>query len=241
MRIQAVIPTFNEAGNLPTLVAALLALPLDLHILVVDDNSPDGTGRVADELAGRLPRIEVLHRMEKAGLRAAYMQGFKQAMEYGVDAILQMDADFSHDPARVPALVNALEHAEVAIGSRYVPGGSLDDAWPLWRKSLSAFGNNYARVILGLRHPDVTTGFRLWRRTALEAMPLERIQSNGYVFLVEMIFVAQRLGLKIVDIPIHFADRKVGRSKMSLRIQLEAALRVWQLAGQYRDIRKIQS
>jgi dolichol-phosphate mannosyltransferase len=238
LRTTAVIPTYNEAENLPKLVSALFALPLDLDILIVDDASPDGTGRIADELAGREKRLRVQHRSGKLGLRSAYLGGFRSAMQAGAEAILQMDADLSHDPASVVSLSAALAASDVVLGSRYVHGGGVDSGWPLWRKSLSAFGNFYARTILGLPLHDVTTGFRIWRRETLAGMPLDRIRSNGYVFLVEMIYLAHCLEFRIAESPIYFADRRWGRSKMSLKIQAEAALRVWQVWWDYRDLRR---
>jgi dolichol-phosphate mannosyltransferase len=230
MRLTAVIPTYNEAENLPLLAAALFALPLDLRIQVVDDGSPDGTGAIADGLAAANPgRVTVLHRTGRGGLRSAYVEGFRAALVAGADGIIQMDADLSHDPARLPDMVAALESADLVLGSRYVAGGSVDQRWPVWRKALSAWGNFYARRILGLGLRDMTTGYRVWRRAALEAMPLAEIRSNGYVFLVEMAYLASRAGCRIAEVPIHFNDRRYGSSKMSLRIQLEAAARVWQV------------
>ncbi|KPL82385.1 glycosyl transferase [Thermanaerothrix daxensis] len=238
MRLTLVIPTYNEAENLPLLAETLFALPLpDLRLLVVDDASPDGTGQIAEGLNERWPgRVRVLHRPGKLGLGTAYIQGFRLAMEEA-DAVGQMDADFSHPPAKVVELVTALETCDLAIGSRYVPGGSLDERWPFWRRWLSGFGNAYARVILGLPVRDATGGFRLWRREALERLPLERVRSNGYVFQVEMAYLAYLHGLRIREIPIHFADRRWGQSKMNLRIQIEAAYRVWLLLRQYADLR----
>jgi len=233
-----IIPTYNEAENLPGLVSALFSLPLDLRLLIVDDNSPDGTGRLADDLARREPRLQVLHREGKLGLRSAYLNGFRLALQGKAEAILQMDADFSHHPTRIPEMVHALETHDAVFGSRYVSGGSVDQRWPLWRKGLSAFGNYYARRLLNFPLRDVTTGFRLWRRETLLGMPLERIRSNGYVFLVEMAYLAYCLEYKIGEVPIHFADRRWGKSKMSFAIQAEAALRVWQVGWQYRDLRK---
>jgi len=238
LRITAVIPTYNEAENLPRLVSALFALPLDLQALIVDDNSPDGTGRIADELAEKDRRVRVLHRPGKLGLRSAYLSGFQLAREQGADAILQMDADFSHDPAKVTEMVMCLQRCDIVLGSRYVEGGSVDASWPRWRKGLSAFGNFYARTLLGLPLHDVTTGFRLWRRETLAGIPLDRIQSNGYVFLVEMVYLAHCLEYRIGEVPIYFADRRWGKSKMSFKIQAEAALRVWQVWWHYRDLRK---
>ncbi len=237
MQITVIVPTYNEAENLPRLVSALFVLPLDLHLLVVDDASPDGTGRLAEGLAGEHPgRIRVLHRPGKLGLRSAYLQGFRQALDEGARAVAQMDADFSHDPQVLPAMAARLETCDVVFGSRYVAGGSVDERWPGWRKGLSAFGNFYARTILGLSLRDMTTGYRLWRRETLLGMPLERIRANGYVFLVEMAYMAACLGYRIGETPIYFADRRWGKSKMSFRIQLEAALRVWQVKWNYRDL-----
>lgn len=240
MKVTFVIPTYNEAENLPRLVSALFDLPLpELSLLVVDDNSPDGTGRIADELALQTSgRVDVLHRSGKLGLGSAYIQGFQRAMQHGADAIGQMDADFSHPVEKVPALIDALQTCDYAIGSRYVPGGSLDERWPFWRKALSGWGNFYARTILGLPIRDVTGGFKLWKASTLRAMPLERIKSNGYVFQVEMNYVASRLGFHAREIPIYFADRRWGQSKMNFRIQVEAAVRTWQLLGMYHDLQK---
>jgi dolichol-phosphate mannosyltransferase len=238
LKIIIVIPTYNEAENLPKLVSALFSLPLDLRVLVVDDNSPDGTGKIADDLAAQDNRMQVLHRPGKLGLRSAYLNAFQQVMLEDVDAIVQMDADFSHDPAVLPEMAARLESCDVVIGSRYVEGGAVDERWPLWRKELSAFGNLYARSILGFPLRDVTTGYRMWRRETLQSMPLERIRSNGYVFLVEMAYLAYCLEYQIEEVPIYFADRRWGKSKMSFRIQFEAALRVWQLWWNYRDVRR---
>jgi dolichol-phosphate mannosyltransferase len=237
LRIAAVIPTYNEAENLPGLVSALFTLPLDVHVLVVDDNSPDGTGRVADGLAAREPRLRVLHRAGKLGLRSAYLDGFRRVLGEGASAVLQMDADFSHDPARIPEMARMLESFDAVLGSRYVAGGSVDERWPRWRKGLSAFGNSYARTILGLPFHDVTTGFRLWKRETLLGMPFDRIRSSGYVFLVEMAYLAHCLEYRIGEVPIYFAERRSGKSKMSFRIQAEAAFRVWQVWWHYRDLR----
>lgn len=238
MQITTIIPTYNEAENLPKLVSALFSLPLNLQILIVDDDSPDGTGKIADELAAQHPhKVDVLHRKGKQGLRTAYLTGIQQALATQADAIAQMDADFSHDPARLVDMAELLKTREVVLGSRYVPGGRVDHEWPQWRKSLSAFGNFYARTILGFKLRDVTTGYRLWRRETLEGMPLDRIQSNGYVFLVEMIYMAYSLGYRIGEVPIYFADRKWGESKMSFKIQAEAALRIWSVRWAYRDLK----
>lgn len=239
MPITIVLPTYNEAENLPKVVSALLSLPLDLSVLVVDDHSPDGTGEIADQLSSRHPnKIMVLHRAGKQGLRSAYMEGFRKAFETGADAVVQMDADFSHDPAVLIEMARRLISCDVVIGSRYVKGGSLDERWPAWRKLLSAFGNFYARTILSFPVRDVTTGYRMWRREVLQNMPLDRIRSNGYIFLVEMAYIAYMMKYKISEVPIHFADRRWGKSKMSLKIQLEAAVRIWDVWWHYRDLRR---
>ena len=239
MRITIVLPTYNEAENLPKLVSALFSLPLDITILVVDDHSPDHTGRIADDLSEQNPgKMHVLHRTGKLGLRSAYIEGFQKAFELGANAVVQMDADFSHDPAVLPEMAHRLASHDVVIGSRYVEGGSLDERWPFWRKALSSFGNFYARTILGSPLHDMTTGFRMWRREVLQTMPLDRIRSNGYIFLVEMAYVAYLMGYRVSEVPIHFADRRWGNSKMSLKIQLEAAMRIWDVWLHYRDLRK---
>lgn len=238
MQITVVIPTYNEAENLPKMVSALFALPLPgLRLLVVDDNSPDGTGQLAEDLSQQYnQKISVLHRAGKLGLGTAYIQGFRAALEQGAEAVAQMDADFSHPPEKLVEMHQALEACDVAMGSRYVAGGRLDDQWPLWRKGLSSFGNLYARTILGIPLKDVTGGFRMWRRATLEGIPLDRVRSNGYVFQVEMIYLTTLCGYKASEIPIYFSDRRCGQSKMSWQIQVEAALRVWQLKSAYRDL-----
>lgn len=236
MQLTVVIPTYNEAENLPELVSALFSLPLaDLRLIVVDDNSPDGTGEVADRLATQyLHHLQVIHRPGKQGLGTAYITGFRQALAGGAEAIGQMDADFSHPPEMLLTLLQALETCDVAVGSRYIPGGGVDRQWPLWRKGLSRFGSLYAGVILRLPIHDATGGFKIWRRAALEAMPLERVRSNGYAFQIEMTYIAHRLGFRFQEVPFYFADRQHGHSKMSFRIQREAALRVWQMLWEYR-------
>ncbi len=239
LKISIVIPTYNEAENLPRLLKELFELPLeDLHVLVIDDNSRDGTGRIAEELRKEYPgKLAVIHRAGKLGLGSAYIAGFTHLLEGDSQAIGQMDADFSHQPEKVVQLAAALRDCQVAIGSRYVPGGALDPNWPYWRRLLSSFGNLYARSILRLPIRDTTGGFRLWRREALAAMPLERVRSNGYIFQVEMAYIAHKLGFSFKEVPIFFAERQWGQSKMSLRIQLEAALRVWALLWQHRNLR----
>ena len=238
MKIIIVIPTYNEVANLPKLAGEIFSKNIPgLELLIVDDNSPDGTGQIAERLNERYARkVHCMHRPGKLGLGSAYIKGFKYALENGAQLIGQMDADFSHPPDKLPALIEALRGCDVALGSRYIKGGSLDERWPFWRKSLSYGGNLYARTILDLPLKDVTGGFRLWKRSTLEKMPLEQIRSNGYVFQVEMAYVAYLLGFNFREVPIHFADRRWGSSKMSFRIQMEAALRVWQLLRLYREL-----
>lgn len=230
MKISVVIPTYNEAGNISRLVSSLCALPLEISLLIVDDNSPDGTGRIADALAVDYPgRVTVLHRPKKLGISSAYVQAFQRALGQGVDAIAQMDADFSHDPAALVAMAKRLETCDVVFGSRYMHGGSVDEQWSYWRKGLSALGNFYSRAILRIPARDITTGFRLWSSNTLRGMPLDTMQSNGFVFQVEMAYLAHCLEYRIQEIPIHFPNRRRGESKMSLNIQMEACFRVWQI------------
>lgn len=233
-----IIPTFNEVKNVPILLSQLFALGLQgLRILVVDDNSPDGTGRIAEELKQTYPgKLEVMHRSGKQGLGTAYIQGFNWALIQQAHLIGQMDADFSHEPQKFLEMHETVGDHDLVVGSRYIPGGNVDRDWAFWRKGLSAFGNLYARTILGLPERDVTGGFRLWRADGLAKLPLERVRSNGYVFQVEMLYLANKFGLHIQEIPIYFAERQFGESKMSLRIQLEAALRVWLLKRLYKDL-----
>lgn len=241
-KFTVVLPTYNEIGNLKNMVDALFALNMpDFYLLVVDDNSPDGTGQLADELAGASNgHIRVLHRQEKNGLGPAYIAGFKQAIADGADYILQMDADFSHQPKYIPQMLDKLtsENADVILASRYVKGGSVDQSWGLYRKLLSWWANRiYVPAILGLPVRDATGGFKLWRKETLIGIDVDRVHSNGYVFQVEMSYLAHRLGYKIAEIPIHFPDRQVGESKMSSKVAMEAATRVWQLRWQYKGIK----
>jgi dolichol-phosphate mannosyltransferase len=240
IKTSIVIPTYNEAENLPILIESIFGLNLsDLHILVVDDNSPDGTGEIAESLKVNFPEtISVIHRSGKLGLGTAYLTGFDYCLEKGAKQIVQMDADFSHNPEKVRLLLEGLNEYDMVLGSRYVYGGSLDKDWAIWRKALSAFGNLYTRLIIGTNVKDITGGFRAWRRETLEGIPLERVKSQGYAFQIEMAYITSLCGYKIHEIPIYFAERTRGDSKMSLRIQLEAALRVWFLLFEYRDLRK---
>ncbi|MDQ7027407.1 MAG: polyprenol monophosphomannose synthase [Anaerolineae bacterium] len=238
-QVMVVLPTYNEKENLADIVNALLKLNMQqFSILVVDDNSPDGTGQIADDLAQQYQgRVHVLHRAEKAGLGPAYIAGFKRALELGADVIIQMDADFSHQPHYIPQLLEKLQSYDMVIGSRFAKGGSVDESWGLYRKLLSWWANRiYTPLLLGLPVNDATGGFKAWRRDVLIGMDIDRVQSNGYVFQVEMSYVAHKLGYKISEIPIYFPDRQNGTSKMDSSVAIEAALRVWQLLWHYRSL-----
>jgi dolichol-phosphate mannosyltransferase len=226
--VTVVLPTYNEAANLPVIVAELISLPLTgLHILVADDNSPDGTGDVADQLAEKYgtDRVTVVHRPGKQGLGRAYVDGMTRAMAAGADFVVQMDSDLSHSPLYLPQMLGTLlsTQSDVVIGSRYVCGASLAREWSWQRKALSAFANAYVRALLRLGVRDVTAGFKLWRSSALTTIDVASVQSNGYSFQVEMNYRSVQHDLKIVELPIHFADRREGESKMSLKVQLESA------------------
>jgi dolichol-phosphate mannosyltransferase len=238
MKTTIVIPTYNEKENLPLLLEGIFGLKQEeLHVLIVDDNSPDGTGQLAEQLK---ETYHVYHRPEKTGLGRAYVEGFQRAMDDGAKIIGQMDADFSHPIDKIPALIEAASQGYIAVGSRYVNGGSVDEKWPFWRKALSRFGSIYARMILWIKLRDVTGGFRFWPSQALKAMPMDRNRSGGYVFQVEMAYVAHRLGFEFKEIPIYFAERLRGTSKMSFKIQIEAAIQVWLLPGRYHEIQAIK-
>ena len=229
-RALVIVPTYNERDNLPLLVAGLLQHP-NVRVLVVDDNSPDGTGAVADDLATTHPgRIDVMHRTGKKGLGRSYIDGMKQAIREPIDVVCQMDADFSHDPARLPALIAAARDADVVLGSRYVPGGAVVN-WPRRRRFLSRFANVYVRLITRLTVRDCTAGFRCWRRETLATMPLDDFVSDGYSFLVEMLFVAAQRGARIAEVPITYVERRVGESKMSRAVILESAITPWRLVA----------
>lgn len=236
-----VVPTYNERGNLRPLMQALLGLDVPgLRVLVVDDASPDGTGELADELAAQYPgRVEVLHRPGKAGLGAAYRHGFAVALERGAGAIVQMDADFSHPPELVLALLAALRDAEVAIGSRYTRGGGTDPRWSRRRQLISRLGNLYARLVLGLPTADVTGGFKAIRREGLAAIPLDNLYSAGFGFQIEVNFLCHRLGFRTVEVPFVFRERRWGRSKIGPGIILEALWKLWYLRWRYRSIRPL--
>jgi len=238
-RVILVIPTYNEAENIRAMVAELLSLAVhNLSVLIVDDDSPDGTGEIAEQLRERYgKRIQVLHRTARRGLGRAYVAGFQQALAAGADYIVQMDADFSHSPAYIPGFLSKMAAWDVVVGSRYAPGGELDDRWSWWRRLLSWWANAaYSRLILGLRVKDVTAGFKCWRREVLEAIDLSAIHSGGYVFQIEMAYLAEKLGFRVLEVPIYFEDRRIGRSKMSASIKLEAAWRVWEIRWRYRRL-----
>jgi dolichol-phosphate mannosyltransferase len=221
-----ILPTYNEAENIEPFVAAVLeVLPADARILVVDDGSPDGTGAIADRLAAGNERLEVLHRPRKEGLGPAYIAGFRAALDGGAGLILEMDSDFSHDPAYLPRLLEAARRADVVLGSRYVPGGGVSDWGPL-RKAISRGGSAYAKLVLGVEVEDLTGGFKCFRREVLEAIDLDSIQARGYAFQVEMTYRAIRAGFKVVEVPIVFRDRQTGSSKMDRAIVAEAIWRV---------------
>jgi dolichol-phosphate mannosyltransferase len=232
--VTVVLPTYNEAANLPVVVAELLGLPLsNLRILVADDNSPDGTGGVADQLAGQYgqDRLTIVHRQEKQGLGRAYVDGMTWAMKAGAEFVVQMDSDLSHAPRYLPQMLGTLlsANADVVIGSRYVAGASLAAEWSWRRRALSTFANAYVRALLRLGIRDVTAGFKIWRSSALQTIDVASVRSNGYSFQVEMNYRAVRHGLKIVELPIHFAERRDGESKMNVWVQLESALMPFQL------------
>lgn len=240
-KIIVVLPTYNEKDNLPLMVEALFGLQIpNFHMLVVDDNSPDGTGEIADTFASDdlyKGKIFVLHRPQKQGLGPAYKAGFKKAIQLGADLIIQMDADFSHQPKYIPQMLALADKHDVVVGSRYIEGGSVDDRWGPWRKLLSWWANRiYTPTILNIPLYDATGGFRLYHRHAMIGLNVERVKASGYIFQVEMIYVAHKLGYDIGEIAIHFPDRERGTSKMTSSIALEAALRVWQIRYRHRSL-----
>ena len=241
-KLIVVLPTYNERENITRIVPALFALDIpNSHLLVVDDNSPDGTGQVVEELrkeAAYRGRLHALHRLEKQGLGPAYIEGFKHALALGADLVIQMDADLSHQPKYIPRLLEKARKFDIVIGSRYAAGGSVDEGWGLLRKLLSWWANRvYAPAILSLPTRDATGGFRVYQRDCLIGMDLDKVRANGYVFMVELAYVAHRLGYRIGEIPIHFPDRRHGDSKMSGFIAFEAALRVWQIRFRHRRLK----
>jgi dolichol-phosphate mannosyltransferase len=225
-----IVPTFNERDNLPVLTRALMEYP-EVSMLIVDDQSPDGTGDLADELARSYPgRIDVMHRTARPGLGRSYVDGIRAALGRPFDVICQMDSDLSHDPRHLPDLIAATADADVAIGSRYIPGGAVRN-WPLRRRFLSRFANGYIRTITRLSPHDCTSGYRCWRREALAKVPLDRTNSEGYSFLVEMLFAAAALGLRFAEVPITFVERRQGESKLSGAILIESVITPWRLAA----------
>jgi dolichol-phosphate mannosyltransferase len=225
-----VLPTYNEVENLPKMVAALLELSPPVSVLVVDDASPDGTGRIADDLAAAAPgRVRVVHRAAKTGLGDAYREGFRVALADGAERIFEMDADFSHPVEAIPGMLRLADEYDVVVGSRYVRGGQLDRRWSALRRFVSWGGNVYARLITGLRVHDTTAGFKCFRREALERIPLDEVRSQGYNFQIEMAMRCQKAGLRVAEYPIYFRERDAGTSKMTPGIALEALWRIWQL------------
>jgi dolichol-phosphate mannosyltransferase len=228
-RALVIVPTYNEVENLASLVEAVLAQPADLSLLVVDDDSPDGTGKLADELAMTNPdRLSVLHRPGKSGIGPAYIAGFRQSLQGDAEMIVTMDADLSHDPHDLPRMLQAAASADVVIGSRYVEGGSTV-GWPLHRRLISKGGGTYARFVLGVPVRDLTSGYKVYRREVIEQFDFDHIRSDGYGFQIETVFRAIKNGFRVVEIPIEFHDRTRGKSKLSRRIVLEAAPMVWKL------------
>jgi len=228
MKYVVIIPTYNERENLAAIVPQILSQNDEFHILVVDDNSPDGTGQIADELAAQSPRVHVLHRAGKQGLGKAYLAGFRWALDNGADFIFEMDADFSHDPKALPGFVRAIQDCDLVLGSRYVAGGGVEN-WPLTRQIMSQGGSLYARTILGIGVRDLTGGFKCFRRRVLETIDLNSIETSGYAFQIEMTYRALLCGFRVREIPIWFVDRVQGTSKMSRRVFLEAVFAVWKL------------
>jgi dolichol-phosphate mannosyltransferase len=226
--VLVVVPTYNERVNVPLIVPAILGQDPRIDVLVVDDSSPDGTGELADQLAAENPRVHVLHRSQKEGLGKAYIAGFRWALDHGYDLIFEMDADFSHDPRFLPAFLDAVQDADLVIGSRYKTGVNVIN-WPISRLLLSLGANQYARLVTGLPLADSTGGFKCFRRRVLEAIPLERVRSNGYAFQIEMSYLAWRKGFRLKEIPIVFTDRVEGQSKMNRKIVREAVWMVWWL------------
>lgn len=228
MKAVVVIPTYNERDNIEKLVGEVLAQDASISVLIVDDNSPDGTGELADGLAARNDRVRVLHRRGKLGLGSAYREGFRIALEMGADYVVEMDADFSHDPAILPLFLAKMQECDLVIGSRYLNGVSVVN-WPLRRLMLSYFASVYTRIITGLRISDCTSGFKCFRREVLEAIDLGAVMSDGYSFQIEMNFRCMEKGFRIGEVPIIFIDRHAGTSKMSKKIVREAVIMVWKL------------
>ena len=228
--VLVIVPTYNERANLPIVTEGLMR-HANVRLLVVDDDSPDGTGAIADDLSRQYPgRIDVLHRTGRRGLGRSYLDGFRAALAGSADVICQMDADLSHDPVHLPALVAATAGADLVIGSRYVANGAIVN-WPLRRLFLSRFANRYIRTVTRLRARDCTSGYRCWRRATMATLPLDRISSDGYSFLVETLFMAARRGARIAEVPITFVERRTGESKLSSGVLIESILMPWRLVG----------
>lgn len=238
-RAVMVVPTYNEIENLADVVAGIRRCAPGVDILVVDDSSPDGTGELADRLAAADPHVRVLHRPVKQGLGAAYSEGFRVALESGYELIGEMDADGSHQPEQLPLLLSAIDDADLVIGSRWVPGGSVVN-WPWHRRALSRSGNLYTRFLLGIRVRDATAGFRIFRRETLQTIHLERVQSLGYVFQVELVYRTLAAGLRVVEVPIEFVERERGDSKMTPEVARESLVRItrWGMAQRLRRSRR---
>ena len=242
MKIFIVLPTYNEAQNLTPMVQQLLSLPLsEPNVLIIDDHSQDGTGQIADQLhAGCPTQVFVMHRPGKLGLGTAYITGFQWALDQGADCVIQMDSDFSHSPSYLPNFVSKIDQYDVVVGSRYVPGGKLDPRWSGWRFFLSKWANSiWVRLVLGTQVRDATAGFKCWSRRALERIRLDTVRSNGYIFQVEMAYLSEKLGLSVLEYPIYFEDRRIGKSKMTVPVKLEAAWRVFQIRMRYGALKKI--
>jgi dolichol-phosphate mannosyltransferase len=227
MRILVITPTYNEKENIEAIIQQVLAVDPGIEMLIVDDNSPDGTGDMVDSICEAESRVHVLHRAGKLGLGTAYVEGFKKAIEMGVDCVVQMDADFSHHPSYLKSMLDKLDEADVVIGSRYMHGNISVVNWPLSRLMLSYFANIYARWVTGLPVYDVTGGFKAIKLKVLESINLDRISSNGYAFQIEMNYIFNKKGFSIAEVPIIFADREGGVSKMSRKIVLEAVFKIW--------------
>ena len=238
-RVVMVIPTYNEADNLAWIVGRLREAQPGVDVLVVDDGSPDGTGRIADELAAADPQVKVVHRSQKAGLGAAYRAGFRVALDAGYDVIGEMDADGSHQPEQLHRLLEAARSADLVIGSRWIPGGSIVN-WPKSREALSRFGNIYVRILLGIPVKDATAGFRLFRRATLEKIDIDQVQSTGYVFQTDMAYRTLQAGLKVQEVPIEFIERERGDSKMSRDVATESlkSITTWGLRERARQVRR---
>ena len=225
-RVWVCVPTYDEADNVERMVRALMSVfagnGIDGHVLVIDDDSPDGTGAIADRLAAESPRVSVLHRTSKSGIGPAYRDGFREALAGGADLVMEMDCDFSHDPLAVPLLVEAAADADLVLGSRYVRGGGVSH-WGLVRRAISRGGCLYAKLVLGVPVNDLTGGFKCFRREVLMALPLDEVSARGYGFQIEMTYRALLMGFRVSEVPITFSDRALGRSKMSRGIVLEAA------------------